>query len=340
MKRVFVIAALVALVACGDPSVTGVVSSGGQHNSIVTPAVTSTELTLVATTTTVPPTTAPPTTAPPTTAPPSTTTVVTAPDAAAGFGQLLVIDVLAFVRVENEHAAGYVRGLFDYPADLDGDGCDTRSEVLQVESITPAQVDIFGCTVVQGDWISPYDAMTSSNPGEFEIDHVVPLKEAWDSGAWAWNVLALVAYANDLSDQRGLRAVSVTTNRSKGDRDPSNWLPPSAAAVCPYIADWVDIKARRGLSMDQSEYGRIRNLLNGPCMGVLMAPLEPLPVSTSTTPSAPPSPPPSAPSDQPDSGVYYQNCTAARAAGAAPIQIGEPGYRKSLDRDNDGIACE
>jgi Excalibur calcium-binding domain len=352
LKRVCVVAALIALVACGDPSVGGVPSSGSQRNSTVTPAATSaapTTTTVPPTTvpsTTVPPTTVPPTTATPTTVPattvptttiPSTTTVVAAPDAASGTGQLLAIDVLAFVKVENEHDGGYVRDLFGYPADLDGDGCDTRSEVLQVESITPAQVDPFGCTVVQGDWVSPYDEMTSSSPGEFEIDHVVPLKEAWDSGAWDWNVLALVAYANDLSDQRPLRAVSVTTNRSKGDKDPSNWLPPSAAAVCPYIDDWVAVKARWGLSMDQSEYGRIRNLLNGPCVGLLMEPLEPLPVSTASAPSPPPAAPPAA---SPNTDVYYQNCTAARAAGAAPIQIGEPGYRTALDRDNDGVACE
>ena len=200
-----------------------------------------------------------PTTVPPTT----TTTVVAGPDTTIGTGQLRTIDVLAFVRVENEHVGGYVRDLFDHPADLDGGGCDTRSEVLQVEAITPAQVDLFGCTVVEGGWISPYDGMTSSNPGEFEIDHVVSLKEAWDSGAWTWNVSALVAYANDLSDQRGLRAVSTTTNRSEGDGDPSNWLPPSAAAVCPYIADWVEMKARWGLSMDQSEYGRIHRTQPG-----------------------------------------------------------------------------
>lgn len=341
LKRVFVVVALVALVACGDPSVTGVLSSGSQQNSIVTSAVTSATTTTVPATTvpmtTLPSTTVPATTLPSTTVPPSTTTMVAGPDTTIGTGHLRSIDVLAFVAVENEHAGGYVRDLFDYPADLDGDGCDTRSEVLQAESITPAQVDVFGCTVVQGDWISPYDGMVSSNPGEFEIDHVVSLKEAWDSGAWAWNGLALVAYANDLSDQRGLRAVSMTTNRSKGDRDPSNWLPPSAAAVCPYIADWVEIKTRWGLSMDQSEYGRIRNLLNGPCVGLVMAPLEPLPVSTASAPSAPPAAPPSAP---PNTDVYYENCTAARAAGAAPILIGEPGYRKALDRDNDGVACE
>ena len=251
MKRVMVMVALVALVACGDPSVTGVLSSGSQQTSAVTAAVSS----RAPTTTTVPPTTTttvPTTTTTTTTAPPTTTTVppptTTAPPSTTtvAAGQPLAADLLAFITVENEHPLGYVRGLFGYPADLDGDGCDTRSEVLQLESITPAQVDVMGCTVVQGDWISPYDGLASSNPGEFEIDHVVPLKEAWDSGAWAWNGLALVAYANDLSDQRALRAVSTATNRSKGDKDPSNWLPPSAADVCPYIADWVEIKAALG----------------------------------------------------------------------------------------------
>ncbi|WP_238994267.1 excalibur calcium-binding domain-containing protein [Actinomyces sp. 565] len=43
---------------------------------------------------------------------------------------------------------------------------------------------------------------------------------------------------------------------------------------------------------------------------------------------------------QQDTSVYYKNCSEARAAGAAPIYAGEPGYRSALDRDNDGIACE
>jgi hypothetical protein len=257
------------------------------------------------------------------------------PAIATGAGELLAIDVLSFIAVANEHPGGYVRDLFDYPADLDGDGCDTRSEVLQVESITAAQVDPIGCTVVQGDWISPYDGLSTSNPGELEIDHVVALKEAWDSGAWDWNGSALVAYANDLSDRRALRAVSVATNRDKGDKDPSNWLPPSDADVCPYIGDWVAIKARWGLSMDQSEYGRIRNLLNGPCLGWRIASPEPLSVSTAPAPPLPLA----APTD-PAADIYYKNCTAARAAGAAPLHIGEPGYRSALDGDKDGIACE
>ncbi len=88
--------------------------------------------------------------------------------------------------------------------------------------------------------------------------------------------------------------------------------------------------------MDQSEYGRIRNLLNGSCVGWLIAPIQPLPVSTAPVPPVPVA----APADPPNTSAYYQNCTAARAAGVTPIYIGQPGYRKALDGDNDGVACE
>ena len=271
---------------------------------------------------------------------PATTT--SAPAAAVG---ALALDVLASIVVENEHPLGYDRDSFGYPADLDGDQCDTRSEVLQRDSTSFAQVDPIGCTVVAGDWLSVYDGLSFSSPGELEIDHVVALKEAWDSGAWAWSPGTRVAYGNDLSDARTLRAVSVATNRSKGDKDPSNWLPPDANDICNFISDWVSIKARWGLSMDSSEAGRIGNLLRGQCEGTSIAPWSPPNVSTAPVPQAAPAPPLAAvpavePTTPPSSGVYYANCTAARAAGAAPLHAGEPGYRLALDRDKDGIACE
>lgn len=253
-------------------------------------------------------------------------------------GMTPAIDSLTFITVENEHVGGYVRDLFGYPADLNGDGCDTRADVLKRDSITPAQVSTYGCTVVQGDWLSLYDGLSFSIPGDLQIDHAVPLKEAWDSGAWNWSGMALVAYGNDLTDRRGLAAVSTSTNISKGDKDPSNWLPPDQGDVCRYIGDWVSIKIRWGLSMDQSEFGRIRNLLNGPCVGWRIAPLVTLPASTAPAPAAPPT----APVDpsQPPAAIYYKNCAAVRAAGAAPLHIGDPGYRTGLDGDKDGVACE
>ena len=176
--------------------------------------------------------------------------------------------------MEREHGAGYNRDLFAVWSDLDGDGCDTRDEVLMQESLSAVQTD--GCAVIAGDWYSIYDGATTAVPSEFDIDHVVALKEAWDSGAWNWLPDRRIAYANDLTDPRTLAAVSAVSNQSKGDADPSNWLPPSGDR-CEYLANWVAIKARWSLSMDESEFGRIRNMLQGECLGTEVTPWPPAP---------------------------------------------------------------
>jgi hypothetical protein len=95
----------------------------------------------------------------------------------------------------------------------------------------------------------------------------------------------LVAYGNDLDDPRTLRAVtgSVNTDKAdKADKDPSNWLPPDSEDLCPYLADWIAIKARWGLSMDESAAGRIRNLLDDACRGMTIAPWPAAPADTLT----------------------------------------------------------
>lgn len=182
------------------------------------------------------------------------------------------LSVLGKIPVTKERPQGYARALFTHWVDADGDGCDTREEVLIAESSTPAQVDAFGCKVIEGDWFSPYDGAAFTSPAELDIDHMVPLKEAWDSGAWGWSPSQRRAFANDLSDPRPLIAVTASQNRSKSDKDPSNWLPPRGAYVCDYLANWVAIKAHWNLSMDQSESGRIRNVLSASCPDARVAP--------------------------------------------------------------------
>jgi hypothetical protein len=198
------------------------------------------------------------------TMPASTSTTTVAPVVLSG--EVLTLDMLAVVPVALEQPANYDRALFKVWSDLDGDGCDTRQEVLAEESRTPAQIDPFGCVVVAGDWVSIYDGLQTADPGALDVDHVVALKEAWDSGAWTWSATRRQSFANDLSDPRTLVAVSATSNRSKGDRDPSNWLP-TESELCSYVSDWVSIKYRWSLTMDESEWGRIGNLLKGPCLG-------------------------------------------------------------------------
>ena len=310
----------------------------------VTAAPTTAREAVPATATTFPTATAPVTTPTPTAATvPATapTPVTTTP-----LGSVSALDVLNTIAVANEHQAGYDRKLFPLWADDDHDGCDTRAEVLVRDAVTPP-LEGAHCGLSGGMWLSPYDNETLTSPTEVQIDHVVALKEAWDSGAWAWTTPQRQAYANDLSDARTLRAVSAASNNAKGDKDPSNWLPPNPADECSYIGDWIAIKARWQLTMDQSEHGRLANLLGSTCQGLLIAPRETVTIVPTTTvapPAAQPAPPPqpaTTAAEAPNGGgVVYANCAAARAAGVAPLHRGDPGYSAKLDRDGDGIACE
>jgi len=200
-----------------------------------------------------------------TTATTSSTVVSTTTSTIARSGTAL--QLLNTIVVMNEYSTGYDRDLFKHWIDADGDSCNTREEVLIAESLTPAQVDAFGCKVIEGDWLSPFDNVAHTVPTGLDIDHMVPLKEAWDSGAWAWTPLQRQLFANDLSDRRPLIAVTAGVNRSKGEKDPSNWLPPNSAYLCTYLSDWVAIKAQWKLSMDSSEHGRIKKILTTTCAG-------------------------------------------------------------------------
>jgi hypothetical protein len=182
------------------------------------------------------------------------------------------LSVLSTITVQNEYKTGYSRSLFKHWIDANGNGCDTREEVLIAESQSKAQVDAYGCKVIEGDWLSPYDNVKYTNPSELEIDHMIPLKEAWDSGAWNWTAAQRQTFANDLSDPRALIAVTAAQNGSKSANDPTNWIPPQKSYICTYLSEWVAIKAHWNLSMDQSEFGRIKNLLTASCATSTIAP--------------------------------------------------------------------
>lgn len=213
------------------------------------------------------------------------------PTAQAQTGSLDALQVLSTIPVQSEYPFGYSRDLFPHWLDIDGDGCNAREQVLKRDSVTLPQVDPINCYVVAGDWVSPYDGRTVRDRTQVDIDHVVALKEAWDSGAWAWSAAQRIAFANDTSDRRSLVAASASSNRSKSDKDPSNWLPTRSSYVCAYLGNWVAVKARWGLSMDRSEHGRIRNVLTSRCVGLQIASwrsVSGLPSSGVTTPNTAP----------------------------------------------------
>lgn len=149
--------------------------------------------------------------------------------------------------VAAETPDGYDRDLFRHWVDADGDCQDTREEVLVAESRVPLD----GCTITTGEWYSWYDGATWTAASDVDIDHLVPLKEAWDSGAAGWDADRREAYANDLGDPRSLVAVTDNVNQSKGDRDVAEWLPD--LAVCRYVRSWVAVKLRWGLAVDHPE---------------------------------------------------------------------------------------
>jgi len=145
--------------------------------------------------------------------------------------------------------------------DRDGDCQDARQEVLIAESLEPVELGPDGCRVVSGRWYGRYTGRVFTDPGDLDIDHLVPLKEAHESGAARWPTKRKRRYANDLKHPDTLIAVEAGANRSKGSRDPAEWLPPNEAYHCEYVQNWVDVKRRWGLNMDTAERAAVEGLL-------------------------------------------------------------------------------
>jgi hypothetical protein len=159
--------------------------------------------------------------------------------------------------VRTENRAGYVRTKFKLWDDVNHDCQDARSEVLRQE--TKKRVT-GSCAVKTGRWVSQYDGVVTTKASSFDIDHLVPLAEVWDSGARAWTPAKREAYANDLTDRRTLIAVSASSNRSKGDRDPAEWLPDQRR--CLYVFQWTIVKTRWSLSVDATEKAVLQQYAN------------------------------------------------------------------------------
>lgn len=175
--------------------------------------------------------------------------------------------LLARLRVAPEGPRqGYAREFFKQWIDADHDRCDTREEVLIAESETPAQVDPYGCKVIAGNWTSRYDGLTFDDPSELDIDHVVALAEAWDSGASGWDAARRQAFANDLDHPEALIAVSASSNRSKGDLDPAQWKPFRDTTWCQFARDWTSVKVTWDLTADPGEVADLR-VMFGTCSG-------------------------------------------------------------------------
>lgn len=148
----------------------------------------------------------------------------------------------------------YIRSLYKHWIDADGDCQDTRAEVLTRDSKSPTLFsDARDCQVGKGDWLDPYTGKRFGEAGQLDIDHMVPLKNAHESGAWAWTPEKKALYANYLDDIHHLLAVSKSENRRKGDRGPDRYLPPNTSYQCEYVRNWVKVKEDWELEMTDDE---------------------------------------------------------------------------------------
>ncbi|MFH9195528.1 HNH endonuclease family protein [Streptomyces globisporus] len=179
---------------------------------------------------------------------------------------MMLADAVGLVQVTEEDRTGYTRTKFKHwnSGDDSSDGCNTRAEVLLAEAVVAPTVGA-GCKLTGGTWVSYYDGQEVTSAGSLDIDHMVPLAEAWDSGASAWSAAQREAYANDQGADVSLVAVTARTNRQKSDQDPAEWMPPSPVAQCRYVGEWVGTKLRWDLTADDRELEALKVYAQGPC---------------------------------------------------------------------------
>jgi len=261
-------------------------------------------------------------------------TAATVPAAAAGeLVKVRLNQAIDKLPVASETRQGYEREKFLHWVDGDGDCQDTRDEVLAAESL----VKVTGCDIQTGKWRSYYDGATTRASTEFDIDHLVPLAEAWDSGAKRWNAPTRQRFANDLADSRSLVAVTASSNRSKSDRDPSEWMP--ALGNCVYMRQWVAVKIRWRLKVNRPEKQALRARA-GDCANSTIQVRRAVVVLGSTSSGSGGG---GGGSGGGSAGLdpRFSYCYEATAAGYGPYYRGRDSeYPWYTDSDSDGVVCE
>jgi len=155
---------------------------------------------------------------------------------------------------DRDTVQAFDRETYEHWIDEDSDCQDTREEVLIQESVTGV---IFAssseCEIVSGNWIDPYSGDTFTDPGDLDVDHMIPLENAHISGGWNWTEDRRRDYANFMDDPDHLIAVSASENRSKGEKGPDEYMPSDDDYHCEYVEDWIRIKRDWGLRMTVNE---------------------------------------------------------------------------------------
>ena len=162
---------------------------------------------------------------------------------------------------------GYARSQFPHWSDPDRNGCDARNDTLKrdLTNIT-YKAGTRECKVIAGQLIDPFSGNLvtfSASGNSIDIDHVVALSNAWQTGAAYFDKSKRTLLAND---PLNLLAVDTKLNRKKGDGDAATWLPPNKAFRCEYVARQVAVKAKYGLWVTKAEKAMMEKILST-CVG-------------------------------------------------------------------------
>lgn len=152
---------------------------------------------------------------------------------------------------------GYSREKFPH-WDSQGSGCDTREVVLKRDGKDVKTGK--ECNPTSGSWTSIYDGDTWTKPTDVDIDHMVPLGQAWASGAKSWTTEKREQFANDLTRPQ-LFAVTDNVNQQKSDKAPDQWKPPLVSFWCTYATDWIVVKHYYGLTVTDAEKSALTDML-------------------------------------------------------------------------------
>lgn len=250
-------------------------------------------------------------------------------------------EMLATLQVEAESQEPYERSYFGRGLTKSGAAncSSTRTRVLLRDSKVKAHSSA-SCKAVIGKWKSQYDdvLIATSNHQELQVDHVVPVAEAWASGASKWTSEQRHDFFNDLVYPHSLIAVSAKSNDSKKDKQPSEWMPSNLRFQCVYIGYWIAVKYRWSLSVDSAERADLENRLKecGNRSDVEIPTKASLDIvdATSSVPVL------STPSSS-LTGQRYSSCTQVHAHKLGPYVRGkDPEYYWYRDGDGDGTVCE
>ena len=157
----------------------------------------------------------------------------------------------------------YDRDDWKHWVDEDKDCQNTRHEVLIEESLVKVAFKTDRKRqLATGEWFDPYTWETVADATRLDIDHMVPLKNAHNSGAWTWDKSRKAAFANEMSYADHLVAVTASANRKKGAKGPEAWKPTNKGYWCDDAVDWVRIKNYWDLSATEAEWGALKEMLD------------------------------------------------------------------------------